>query len=381
MSRDGNFKARTKNVLAKCSGYRCNNPECRRMTIGAHSDPNKFISLGQACHIEAASPGGPRYNPALSAEERQKVTNGIWLCYSCSKLIDCDPDRFTVDVLNSWKAVAEDWNLRDAAMQAIPESTQVISITNVAGGTGKSTATAMISRMISSKSRKRVLCISAHESDHAIYFLNGGDLIQIRQEKKSKKKELINLPLAPFSAMEMQREIVPLLYGVDVLTFQSLKNIVFQQQLCFGESSMKEILTTLATVGGYQIVVCDCGRGDEDLQKAIINVSTDIVVPIGERSSFGSTISFLTEFGLQSPSRKNIWFVMSKGPNKYVSDSLLPKLSQLPVDRTNIHVLDTIVPYSNNLYYGNQEKRGLIKNVLSAYGKIAQTILAWDAYK
>lgn len=142
---------------------------------------------------------------------------------------------------------------------------------------------------------------------------------------------------------------------------------------------MKEILTTLATVGGYQVVVCDCGRGDEDLQKAITNISTDIIVPIGERGSFESTISFLTEYGLQSSSRKNIWFVRSKGPNEYVSTNLLPKLNQLPVDRTSVHVLDTIVPYSNNLYYGYCEKSGSIKNVLSAYGKIVQTILARDA--
>lgn len=209
MSRESDFKARTKNVLAKRSGYRCNNPECRRMTIGAHSNPNKFISLGQACHIEAASPGGPRYNPALSIEERQKVTNGIWLCYSCSKLIDSDPDRFTVDVLNGWKSVAEDWNLRDAAMQTMPESTRVMSITNVAGGTGKSTATAMISRMISTKVRKRVLCVSVHESDHVIYFLNGGDFNQIRREKKSKKGRTNQFPISSiFTDRNAKRDYV-----------------------------------------------------------------------------------------------------------------------------------------------------------------------------
>lgn len=198
MKRDCDFKARTKSILAKRSGYRCNNPECRRMTVGAHSDPNKFVSLGQACHIEAASPGGPRYNPTLSTEERQKVSNGIWLCYSCAKLIDSDPDRFTVDVLNGWKTFAEDWNLRNAAMQSIPESTHVISVTNVAGGTGKSTAAAMISQVLSTQMHKRVLCVSAHESDHVIYFFNGRDMADIRWRRQLKQQQELSLePVSP----------------------------------------------------------------------------------------------------------------------------------------------------------------------------------------
>ena len=375
MKRDCDFKARTKSILAKRSGYRCNNPECRRMTVGAHSDPNKFVSLGQACHIEAASPGGPRYNPALSTEERQNVSNGIWLCYSCSKLIDSDPDRFTVNVLNRWKTVAENWNLRDSAMQSIPESARVISITNVAGGTGKSTATAMISQVISSQMHKQILCISAHESDHAIYFLNGGKMDDIIQRRQLKKRELLNASFEPISPLELQNEVIHLECGVDVLTFQSLYNITFQQRLCFGESSIKEIFAILASVCGYSVIICDCGRGDEDLQKAILNISTDIVVPTGERSSFESTLGFLNEFGLKSLVSKNVWFFMSKGANKYVAEDLLPQIEKLQVENAHMHMIDTVVPYSQNIYHGNCKVPGSIKNVISSYRKIAQHIL------
>lgn len=370
MKRDCDFKARTKSILAKRSGYRCNNPECRRMTVGAHSDPNKFVSLGQACHIEAASPGGPRYNPALSTEERQKVSNGIWLCYSCAKLIDSDPDRFTVDVLNSWKALAEDWNLRDAAMQSIPESTRIISITNVAGGTGKSTATAMISQVISSQMHKRVLCVSVHESDHAIYFLNGRNLDDIRRRRQEKKKA--DVPLAPVSPLEVCGEVIQMEYGVDVLPFQSLYNLTFQQRLCFGESSVKEVFAILSTVCGYNVIVCDCGRGDGNLQKAILNISTDIVVPTGKRCFFDSTILFLTEFGLKSSTRKNVWFFMSTGINKYVAEDLLPQIEKLQVENAHMHMIDTVVPYNSNM---DSKDCKVPKNVISAYGRIAQLIL------
>lgn len=375
MGRDGDFKTHTKDVLAKRSGYRCNNPACRRMTVGAHSDLNKFVSLGQACHIEAASPGGPRYNPMLTTEERQKISNGIWLCCSCSKLIDSDPDRFTVEVLNEWKRHAEDWNLREAAIQSVPDSVRIISVANIAGGTGKSTATAIMGRAISSQMHKRVLVVSAHPSDHALYFLNGYNMEAIRQEKEEKKKRLFDMEPGQISPMELQNEIVHLEFGVDALPYQSLYNLAFQQQLCLGESSIKEILTALIMVSEYQVVVCDCGRGDEDLQKAILNFSTDIAVPIGKRSWFESTVRFLMEYGMQTEMERNVWFLQSIGENKYISDRLIPQMEKFSTVNSNAQIIETVVPSSKNLPYVTLESPGAIKNVLSAYRKIVCSIL------
>jgi hypothetical protein len=51
--------------------------------------------------------GGPRFNESLTTEQRSALSNGIWLCQSCSKLIDSDVAKFTVEVLNEWKAIAE----------------------------------------------------------------------------------------------------------------------------------------------------------------------------------------------------------------------------------------------------------------------------------
>ncbi len=375
MGREGDFRAHTKNVLAKRSGYRCNNPECRRMTVGAHSDQNKFVSLGQACHIEAASPGGPRHNPIQTAEERQDISNGIWLCYSCSKLIDSDPDKFTVEVLNNWKRLAEEWNLKDAAMQAVPDFVRIISVANIAGGTGKSTATAMMARVISEKMHKRVLVVSVHPSDHALYFLNGYNMEAIGCREKEKKQELLGVSSEHTSPLQLQNEIMHLEYGVDALPYQSLYNLAFRQQLYFGESSIKEILVALIMLSGYQVVVCDCGRGDEDLQKAILNLSTDIAVPIGERSWFESTVNFLVEYGMKSEKERNVWFFRSKGENRHVSDELVPQLEKFASVNAKTNIIETVVPYSNNLRCEECEAPGAIKNILSAYRKIARLIL------
>lgn len=43
----------------------------------------------------------------MSAAQRRSITNGIWLCQVCAKLIDNDSTRYTADVLKDWKRLAE----------------------------------------------------------------------------------------------------------------------------------------------------------------------------------------------------------------------------------------------------------------------------------
>lgn len=43
----------------------------------------------------------------MTKEVRQSVENGIWLCQSCAKLIDSDPEKYNVLVLYQWKTLAE----------------------------------------------------------------------------------------------------------------------------------------------------------------------------------------------------------------------------------------------------------------------------------
>ena len=102
-----NFNNCTRELLARRVCYRCSNPECRKLTVGPHEEKEKHINVGVAAHITAASPGGPRYNDNLTAEERKDFNNGIWLCQTCAKLIDSDSTRYTVSLLETWKSVSE----------------------------------------------------------------------------------------------------------------------------------------------------------------------------------------------------------------------------------------------------------------------------------
>ncbi len=98
-------------ILRTRVGHLCSNPNCRASTTGPHSDTNKAIILGVAAHIKANAPGGARYDPRLTADERRSALNAIWLCEPCSTLIDRDPERFPVELLLTWKVQAE----RDAS--------------------------------------------------------------------------------------------------------------------------------------------------------------------------------------------------------------------------------------------------------------------------
>jgi hypothetical protein len=101
------FPKATIEILAKRVGQRCSNPSCLKSTSGPHTEPSKSIIIGVAAHITAASVGGPRYDRTLSPEERRSPSNGIWLCQSCSKLVDSDKGRYSDELLRSWKERAE----------------------------------------------------------------------------------------------------------------------------------------------------------------------------------------------------------------------------------------------------------------------------------
>lgn len=62
--------------------------------------------VGELCHIEAASPDGPRYNPKQTDEERRSPANLIFMCHE-HHVITHDAEQFTVKKLRELKAKHE----------------------------------------------------------------------------------------------------------------------------------------------------------------------------------------------------------------------------------------------------------------------------------
>jgi len=107
MSARDDFNKPVKRQLADRVRHACSSPDCEIPTMGPDSGEEKTINIGVAAHITAAAPGGKRYDSSLTSEQRKNISNGIWLCQSCSKLIDSDERLFPVEKLRSWKRAAE----------------------------------------------------------------------------------------------------------------------------------------------------------------------------------------------------------------------------------------------------------------------------------
>lgn len=107
MNKRDDFTKETIDTIASRVGYKCSNPNCRIETRGPHTNSDKKVSIGEAAHIKAAAPGGPRYDSSMTKEERKSAENGIWLCRTHARMIDSDEQNYPVELLRAWKAKAE----------------------------------------------------------------------------------------------------------------------------------------------------------------------------------------------------------------------------------------------------------------------------------
>lgn len=107
MAKDLNdFSEATKTKVFKRAGYQCSFPGCSLALIGPHSDSDGggTVSTGEVSHISGARPAANnRYKSHLSPEQRCHHSNAIALCRTHAKLIDSDEDKYTVEVICTWK--------------------------------------------------------------------------------------------------------------------------------------------------------------------------------------------------------------------------------------------------------------------------------------
>ncbi|MEN7436379.1 HNH endonuclease [Bacillus velezensis] len=89
---------RTARRLYLTSGNQCAFSGCNEMIID-----NNGTLLGEACHIEAAKPDGPRFNRQQSNEDRRGFENLVLLCKKHHKIIDSNEADYTVQFLKDMK--------------------------------------------------------------------------------------------------------------------------------------------------------------------------------------------------------------------------------------------------------------------------------------
>jgi hypothetical protein len=113
------FTRPTRRMIERQARGHCSNPDCRRLTHSATSDADGEINIGEAAHICAAAPGGPRYDEKMTSEQRRSADNGIWLCDVHARAVDSKDSKFTVEELRAWKRRTNEDSWR-SVMQNLP---------------------------------------------------------------------------------------------------------------------------------------------------------------------------------------------------------------------------------------------------------------------
>ena len=95
-------KRETVRRLFALSGNQCARPDCGTVLLAASG-----TLVGEICHIAAESAGGPRFDPALTPDQRRSFANLLLLCSSCHALVDAEPVKYPAKTLRTWKRSRE----------------------------------------------------------------------------------------------------------------------------------------------------------------------------------------------------------------------------------------------------------------------------------
>lgn len=98
---------------------RCAHPDCKVICIAPASTHDEAAVLGKIAHIVAHSDDGPRANPSLPPDDRDRYENWILLCSTHHDLVDAQANTYTVDDLLTWKNEHENW-VQDCLAKHIP---------------------------------------------------------------------------------------------------------------------------------------------------------------------------------------------------------------------------------------------------------------------
>ena len=101
--------AKTHKMLWGGAASRCAFPDCKCELVIIGNAVDDASLVGQECHIIAKEPEGPRGHSDLSSKKRDEYENLILLCNIHHKVIDDQPNTYTVEFLRHMKDAHEQW--------------------------------------------------------------------------------------------------------------------------------------------------------------------------------------------------------------------------------------------------------------------------------
>ncbi|MCL2135468.1 MAG: hypothetical protein FWH37_07965 [Candidatus Bathyarchaeota archaeon] len=96
-------------ILWGNSGGRCAMPECRIKLIQEKTENDPYSIIGEMAHIKGKKSGAARFDPTLTAEQRNNHNNLILLCPNHHKIVDDQHKWFTAEKLYKIKEEHEKW--------------------------------------------------------------------------------------------------------------------------------------------------------------------------------------------------------------------------------------------------------------------------------
>jgi hypothetical protein len=107
---------KTHKMLWGRAASRCSIADCRRLLYSEATESESESLIGEACHIVAESPQGPRGDSYLADDQRDEYQNLILLCAVHHKVVDDQPGKYSVQYLKEIKKGHEGW-----VMQSLSE--------------------------------------------------------------------------------------------------------------------------------------------------------------------------------------------------------------------------------------------------------------------
>jgi len=110
------ISVKTRKMLWGRSGNICAMPECRLELFVDETVTDDNSLIGEECHIIAQKPDSPRGDSSYPEEKLDCYNNLILLCANHHKIVDDQPNKYTVEFLKQLKIEHENWvqeSLRD----------------------------------------------------------------------------------------------------------------------------------------------------------------------------------------------------------------------------------------------------------------------------